>query len=67
LSNTGLLVLQIQDKGLKFFSFGEGETRFVAKDADRRSVAIRFYGSLGDHGDLYAMGKAVAGARINDM
>jgi len=39
----------------------------VAKDADRRSVAVRFCGGLGDHGDLHAMGKSVTGAGINDM
>jgi len=67
LNNTGLLAFQIQDKGLKFFSFGEGESRFVPKDADRCSVTVRFCGGLGDHGDLHAMGKAVPGAGINDM
>ena len=39
----------------------------MAKNADRRSVAVRFCGGIGDHGDLHAMGKAVAGAGINDM
>ena len=39
----------------------------MAKDADRRSVAVRFFGDLGDYSDLHAMGKAVAGAGVDDV
>ena len=39
----------------------------MAKHADRRSVAVRFCGGLGDHGDLHAMGKSATGAGINNM